>query len=136
MLDLGFVRTNLEVIEGKLRARGADPVALLGDFRALDQNRREAITTSERLKARRNELSQRVGTMKKAGLDATAVMDETRQLKDQLDELEKAAALFELRMLALLVVIPNLTPPPLRYRPGSMFSSNQRECASPIAVPT
>ena len=54
MLDLGFVRTNLELVEKKLRARGADPVALLGDFQALDQSRREAITTSERLKARRN----------------------------------------------------------------------------------
>jgi seryl-tRNA synthetase len=63
MLDLGFVRGNLELVEEKLRARGADPAALLGDFRALDQSRREAITTSERLKARRNELSQQVGEM-------------------------------------------------------------------------
>jgi seryl-tRNA synthetase len=85
MLDLGFVRANLEVVEGKLRARGADPAALLGDFRALDQSRREAITTSERLKARRNELSQRVGVLKKAGPAssdaASALMDETRALK-------------------------------------------------------
>ena len=85
MLDLGFVRTNLELVEKKLRARGADPVALLGDFQALDQSRREAITTSERLKARRNELSQQVGALKKAGQDATAVMEETRALKDELD---------------------------------------------------
>ena len=39
MLDLGFVRANLELVEEKLRARGADPAALLGDFRALDQSR-------------------------------------------------------------------------------------------------
>ena len=58
MLDLGYVRGNLEVVEEKLRARGADPAALLGDFRTLDQSRREAITLAERLKARRNELSQ------------------------------------------------------------------------------
>src|ERR1035438_3456050 len=65
MLDLGFVRGNLELVEEKLRARGADPAALLGDFRALDQSRREAITTAERLKARRNELSQQVGAIKR-----------------------------------------------------------------------
>jgi len=59
MLDLTFVRANLELVEEKLRARGADPAALLGDFRALDASRREAITTAERLKARRNELSSR-----------------------------------------------------------------------------
>jgi len=34
-------------------------------FRALDKSRREAITQSEQLKARRNELSQQVGALKK-----------------------------------------------------------------------
>jgi seryl-tRNA synthetase len=82
---------------------------LLGDFRALDQNRREAITTSERLKARRNELSQQVGALKKTGQDATAVMEETRALKDQLDELDKAAASFDEQMRLELSSIPNLT---------------------------
>src|ERR1039458_4676243 len=113
MLDLGFVRANLEVVEGKLRARGADPAALLGDFRALDQSRREAITTSERLKARRNELSQRVGVLKKAGPAssdaASALMDETRALKDELDELDKAAASLDEQLRLSLASIPNLT---------------------------
>jgi seryl-tRNA synthetase len=109
MLDLGFVRSNLELVEAKLRARGADPAALLGDFRALDQSRREAITTSERLKARRNELSQQVGALKKSGQDATAVMEETRTLKDKLDELDKAAASFDEQMRQSLSRIPNLT---------------------------
>src|SRR5271166_1852365 len=109
MLDLGFVRANLELVEEKLCARGADPAALLGDFRALDQNRREAITTAERLKARRNELSQQVGALKKAGQDATAVMDETRALKDKLDELDRTAATLDDQLHQLLSGIPNLT---------------------------
>ncbi len=109
MLDLGFVRGNLEKVEEKLRARGADPAALLGDFRALDQSRREAITQAEQLKARRNELSQKVGALKKSGQDATAVMDETRALKDRLDELDKTAAELDESMRLSLARIPNLT---------------------------
>src|SRR5664280_3840286 len=113
MLDLGFARANLQLIEEKLRVRGADPAALLGDFRALDQSRREAITTSERLKARRNELSQRVGALKKAGPAssdaASALMDETRALKDELDELDKAAASLDEQLRLSLASIPNLT---------------------------
>src|SRR5208283_1888666 len=70
MLDLQFVRANLELVEEKLRARGADPAALLGDFRALDKSRREAITSAEQLKARRNELSQQVGSLMRASLRA------------------------------------------------------------------
>jgi seryl-tRNA synthetase len=109
MLDLGFVRGNLEVVEAKLRARGADPAALLGDFRKLDQNRREAITASEQLKARRNELSQQVGALKREGKDATNVMDETRALKENLDELDKTAAALDDEMRLSLAGIPNLT---------------------------
>jgi seryl-tRNA synthetase len=109
MLDLVFVRGNLEKVEEKLRARGADPAALLGDFRALDQSRREAITQAEQLKAHRNELSQKVGALKKSGQDATAVMDETRALKDRLDELDKTAAELDESMRLSLARIPNLT---------------------------
>jgi seryl-tRNA synthetase len=109
MLDLGFVRGNLERVEEKLRARGADPAALLGDFRSLDQRRRDAITQSEQLKARRNELSQQVGALKKAGQDATALMEETRALKFQLDDLDASAATLDDEMRLSLARIPNLT---------------------------
>ncbi len=32
MIDLGFVRANLPLVEEKLRSRGMDPAAVLGDF--------------------------------------------------------------------------------------------------------
>ena len=109
MLDLGFVRSNLELVEEKLRARGADPAALLGDFRALDQARREAITLAEQSKARRNELSQQVGTLKKSGQDATALMEEIRDLKGMLEELDKKASSLDEQLRLSLASIPNLT---------------------------
>jgi seryl-tRNA synthetase len=109
MLDLNFVRSNLERVEEKLRARGADPSALLGDFRTLDQRRREAITQAEQLKARRNELSQQVGARKKAGEDASALMEETRSLKDKLDEIDKSASALDDEIRYALATIPNLT---------------------------
>jgi seryl-tRNA synthetase len=111
MLDLQFVRANLELVEAKLRARGADPAALLGDFHALDRARREAITASEQAKARRNELSQQVGALMKAGNkeQATALQEETRQLKDKLDELDKSAASLDEQLRLSLASLPNLT---------------------------
>lgn len=109
MLDLAFVRNNLPLVEEKLRARGADPAALLGDFRSLDARRREAITQAEQLKARRNELSQQVGALKKTGQDATALMEETKSLKEQLDGLDAAASSLDEEMRQSLARIPNLT---------------------------
>ena len=108
MLDLAFVRANLELVEGKLRDRGQDPAVLLGDFRALDQNRRERITEAEQLKARRNKLSEEVARLKKSGQDATAVMEETRALKSQIEEFAAAAEEADRNLSAILVNVPNL----------------------------
>ena len=109
MLDLGFVRANLELVEEKLRARGADPAALLGDFRSLDQARREAITLAEQSKARRNELSNQVGALKKSGQDAAALMEEIRDLKGMLEELDHKAGSLDEQLRLALSSIPNLT---------------------------
>src|ERR1035438_8937559 len=109
MLDLVFVRGNLEHVEEKLRARGADPAALLGDFRELDQVRRASITLAERSKARRNELSQQVGALKKSGQDATALMEEIRVLKGVQEGLDLKADLLDEQLRLALARIPNLT---------------------------
>ncbi len=109
MLDLGYVRNNLELVEQKLRMRGADPAMLLGDFHALDAARRSAITRAEQLKARRNELSQQVGVRKRAGEDVSALMEETRSLKDALDGLDAEASALDEKMRQSLARIPNLT---------------------------
>ncbi len=109
MLDLAFVRGNLPLVEEKLRARGADPAYLLGDFQQLDRRRREAITLAEQAKARRNDLSQQIGALKKAGQDAAALMEETRTLKEKLDELDSTAAALDEQMRQALSRVPNLT---------------------------
>jgi seryl-tRNA synthetase len=112
MLDLNFVRANLEIVEAKLRARGMDPDPLIGNFRELDQERRSRITQAETLQAQRNKLSQEVARSRKAGADASqiiAVMDQTRELKQETDALERSAAEAEEAMRALLATIPNLT---------------------------
>src|SRR5277367_3041329 len=108
MLDLSFVRANLELVEKKLRDRGQAPAALLGDFRALDQNRRERITEAEQLKAQRNKLSEEVARLKKSGQDATAVMEETRALKSRIEELGATAAEADQTLSEILSSVPNL----------------------------
>jgi seryl-tRNA synthetase len=108
MHDLHFVRTNLALVEEKLRARGQDPAALLGNFAALDAERRELITEAETLKARRNALSEEVGRKKSAKEDATALMEETRQLKEKLEGLDASASATDEQLRGILASIPNL----------------------------
>jgi len=108
MIDLAFVRANLPVIEEKLRARGMDPAAALGDFTAIDRERREAITQVETLKARRNKLTEEIARLRKAGEDAAAQTEETRTLKVEVESLESRATAADERLQAILQTIPNL----------------------------
>jgi seryl-tRNA synthetase len=108
MHDLQFVRANLGLVEEKLRARGQDPAALLGNFASLDAERRERITEAETLKARRNALSEEVGRKKRAKEDATALMEETRQIKEKLEALDASATALDDELRGILANIPNL----------------------------
>ncbi len=108
MHDLQFVRANLALVEEKLRARGQDPAALLGNFTRLDAERRERITEAETLKARRNALSEEVGRKKRAKEDATALMEETRQIKEKLEALDASATALDDELRGILANIPNL----------------------------
>jgi seryl-tRNA synthetase len=108
MLDLSFVRDNLPRVEEMLRQRGADPVAVLGDFREVDRQRREAITEAETMKARRNKASEDIAKLKKSGGDATAAIAETKELREQIQAQEKIAADLDARLQDILSGIPNV----------------------------
>jgi seryl-tRNA synthetase len=108
MLDLNFVRNNLPVVEEKLRQRGMAPDEVLKDFREVDAQRREAITSAETMKAHRNRASEEIAKLKKSGQDATTQMAETKELREKIQESEKVAAELEQRLQEIMAGIPNL----------------------------
>ena len=108
MLDLNYVREHLPEVEEKLRQRGMNPEELLGGFRDLDARRRQAITAYETLKAERNKKSEEVGRRKRSGEDATALMEETKSLREEGERQEKVAAQLEEELRGVMSQIPNL----------------------------
>src|SRR6202162_6036747 len=108
MLDLNFVRDNLALVEEKLRQRGMNPAEVLKDFRAIDAERRQAITAAETLQARRNRASEEIAKLKKSGQDASAQVQETKKLREQIQESEKKAAEQDTRLREILTSLPNL----------------------------
>ena len=108
MLDLNFVRDNLPQVEEMLRRRGADPAAVLKDFREVDTQRRSAITEAETMKARRNKASEDIAKLKKSGQDASAAIAETKELREHIQGREKTAADLDARLQDILAGIPNL----------------------------
>jgi seryl-tRNA synthetase len=85
-----------------------DPAAVLKDFRPIDTERRQLITETETLKARRNRASQDIAKLKKSGQDAGALIAETKDLRERIQEQENAAEDYDNRLRQLLAGIPNI----------------------------
>jgi seryl-tRNA synthetase len=108
MLDLGFVREHLPLIEEKLRLRGMDSGEVLGDFQALDAERRRLITEAETLKAQRNRAAEEIARLKKEKKDAEQLVAQNKAMRARGEELEKEAAEKEEKLRGLMARIPNL----------------------------
>jgi seryl-tRNA synthetase len=109
MLDLNYVRENLERVRAALEARGF-PTAALDDFAQLDGERRRAISESDRLNAERNAASREIGALLKAGQreEADARRHAVGELKERIAEFDRARDEAEARMRELLSTIPNV----------------------------
>ena len=66
MLDINFVRSNLDLVRSKLGTRGFPPDAL-DHFSSLDARRRELVRKRDDLNATRNSESQEIGKLMQAG---------------------------------------------------------------------
>ena len=109
MLDLNYVRENLDKVRGALEARGADTRAL-DDFTRADEERRRTIAESDQLNAQRNEISREMSRLMRGGKQEEFEVRraEVGGLKDRIAELDKMRAQAEERMREMLSTLPNV----------------------------
>jgi seryl-tRNA synthetase len=81
---------------------------VLKDFREVDAQRRQAILAAETMKAQRNKTSEEIAKARKAGQDASAAMAQTKEMREQIQGLEKTATDLDARLRDILAGIPNL----------------------------
>jgi len=106
MHDLSYFRANFDRIAERLATRSNPPD--LDQFRQLDQRRRAAISQAEQLQARVNAQSARIGALRKAGGDSTALQDEVRAWKSEIAGLEEQKKAADEEFQQLLAGIPNV----------------------------
>ena len=109
MLDLNYVRENLDAVRGALAKRNM-PSAALDDFARADEERRRVIAESDRLNAERNSASREIGALMKEGKrdEANARRTAVGSLKDRIAELDQKRDEVESRMRELLSTLPNI----------------------------
>ncbi|MEJ7849319.1 MAG: serine--tRNA ligase [Pyrinomonadaceae bacterium] len=109
MLDLNFVRENLETVKEALRNRNF-PADSLEKFLELDTERRRVIGEGDRINQIRNSASKEIGALMQAGKkdEAEAKKAEVSGLKESQGELEKLRDEAEAAMHELLSHLPNI----------------------------
>ena len=106
MHDLGWFRSNLDAAAERLATRG---FALDREsFRAMDTERRAAVTEAEQLKAQKNAESMEIGKLKKAGVDTAGQQQKVRDIGDRITGLDEKVKVLDEQFRLVLAGIPNL----------------------------
>jgi len=106
MLDIKFVRQNLGKVQKMLSERGES--ADLEAFEKVDKNRRSVLLEIEDLRHRRNVVTEQIARMKKEGANASALMDEMRDVGTKIKALEKSLDENESKINQLILNLPNV----------------------------
>lgn len=106
MLDLRFVRENIELVEESLRKRGNE--LSLDKFREMEEERRRILTDVEKLKHRRNVVSDQIGELKRKGEDTGEIIAEMKELSGKIKEYDERLKELENNINDILLVIPNI----------------------------
>ncbi len=109
MLDLSFLRKNLEDVQGRLATRNLQ--VDWGYFLGVDARRREAIKEVEELKHERNAISKELGRKKSQGEDISGCRSQMKELSDRIKSLEVQARELDDELYAFLATLPNLPHP-------------------------
>jgi seryl-tRNA synthetase len=107
MLDIKVLRANFAEVKEKLQHRGED-LTDFGRFEDLDVKRRELIVETEKLKSRKNEVSQLVAALKREKKDADQLITEMREVGDKIKGLDDELRGVEETLEQLLLSIPNI----------------------------
>ena len=106
MLDPKILRDESEKIRSMLKARSVD--FDLDSLVDADKKRREYIIKTDELRQKKNQVALQISQKKKAGEDATAILEEMKKVSGELSELENAQQKIETAYAKLVYTIPNL----------------------------
>jgi seryl-tRNA synthetase len=106
MIDIRLIRKNRQEVETKLKTK--EPSTDLSLIVQLDDRIREIKTKVEVLKAKRNDQSQTIGTLKREGKDTGPLMTEVARYGDEIQTLDHELAKLEEQFQFELSKLPNI----------------------------
>ena len=106
MLDPKLIKENPQIIRDMLKSRSIE-FDLDGLIDA-DKQRREFILKTDELRKKKNQVALEISQKKKAGEDATIILDDMKKISKELSSLELSQEEIEKKYMKLSLTIPNL----------------------------
>ncbi len=129
MLDLKFIRDNLETVQKAIKDRGID--VELDKITSLDQKRREILGQVEKLRNTRNVVSEEIGRLKQSGQDAEEKIKSMKEISTQIKEYDQELAEVETLLADLLLTVPNIPHSTVPVGPDESFNKEVRKWGNP-----
>jgi len=105
MLDMKYIRENMDEAEQRLRTRGT--LSYLDGFRELDDRRRALLKEGESLKELRNRVSDEIGRTKDKSLVQDKIL-EMREVSQKIKGLDEELGRVDAELQSFLLTVPNL----------------------------
>jgi seryl-tRNA synthetase len=106
MLDIRYLRQNIDFVVRKMRERGQE--MNLECFIDLDARRRDIIQEVEGLRSERNTVSKQIGERKKNREDATDIIAHMGDVSNRIKELDETLKQTDEDLHAILMTLPNI----------------------------
>lgn len=132
MLEIKFVRENLEQVQTTLKKRGSafDWEA----FQNRDSRRKTILSELEALRRRRNRASDQVAHIKRSGEHPDSIIETMRDVSTTIKQLEKELVENESAIEAMVMAMPNIIHPTVPVGKNEFDNPTLRTVGAPAAL--
>ncbi len=133
MLDIKVIRENLDWAKDKLGRRGIKPEEL-DELVKIDAERRDGLSRSEQLKAKRNTVSKDIAEAKRNKEDASNAIAEMRQVGQEIKELDEKVEKLTEKQNYILLRLPNFPDDSDPIGPDESYNEEIRKWHEPTKL--
>lgn len=109
MLDIKLIRENPEIVKKDLKKRNdTEKIKWVDSIIKKDEEYRKLLTESQKLRQRRNEVTEEINQLKKHGKDIKAKIKEVKEIPDKIRKAEEKIDVLKKEITAYLMKLPNI----------------------------
>lgn len=108
MLDIKFVKENVDLVKENMRRKNREDLEIVDEVIRKDGEWRRLKYEEDSLRSKRNKVSEEISDLKKKGEDASAKLDEAKEIPGKISAVEEKRKKLEAEIRGIMMKIPNI----------------------------